>query len=197
MLDRFRFRPVVILSAVTVFATCVLSCAPAATGNATSVPAPTLAAAAPAKPAASAAAVSSPPPTQQPSAVASPSVSSAAPKPATAQLRISFPSAGQSVPAGSVQATVNYTGPTLVAAASATKLDDYHLHYLLDEDATPYLGTSATVPAGNPRIIHTAATQVTFDNIGAGPHTLVVMLSGSNHVSVNPAVSDRVTFTVS
>ena len=42
------------------------------------------------------------------------------------------------------------------------------------------------MPVGNPRIIHTAATQVSFDNVAAGSHTLTVLLTRSNHVSVTP-----------
>jgi hypothetical protein len=94
-----------------------------------------------------------------------------------------------------IQVSVNYNGPPLVPAASATKLDDYHLHYFLDEDAAPYLGTLVPVPMGNPRIVHTAATQLTFDNVPPGSHVVTVMLSGSNHISVIPPVSDQVTFT--
>jgi hypothetical protein len=91
---------------------------------------------------------------------------------------------------------VQYNGPALVAAASATKLDDYHLHYFLDVDATPYIGTQVPVPMGNPNIVHTAALQQSFDNVAAGPHTVTVMLSGSNHISVTPPLSAQVMFTV-
>lgn len=104
--------------------------------------------------------------------------------------------AGQSVPAGSIQVSVSYSGPPLVAAANATKLDDYHLHYFLDENVTPYDGTMVPVPTGNPHIVHSAATQVTFENVAAGSHTIAVMLSGSNHISVTPPLSDKVAFTV-
>jgi hypothetical protein len=88
------------------------------------------------------------------------------------------------VPAGSVQVSVQYSGPQLVAAASAAKLEDYHLHYFLDENAAPYIGTQVPVPMGNPRIVHTAALQVTFDNVAAGSHTVTVMLSGANHGAI-------------
>jgi hypothetical protein len=91
---------------------------------------------------------------------------------------------------------VQYNGPALVAAARATKLDDYHLHYFLDVDATPYIGTQVPVPMGNPNIVHTAALQQSFDNVAAGPHTVTVMLSGSNHISVTPPLSAQVMFTV-
>jgi hypothetical protein len=92
--------------------------------------------------------------------------------------------------------TVNYTGPTLVPAASATALDQYHLHYLLDVDPTPYIGTTTPMPTNNPNIIHTAATQLTFDNVAPGTHHIAVIMSGANHVSVSPPVSQQVTFTV-
>jgi len=100
------------------------------------------------------------------------------------------------VPLGSIQVSVDYAGPTLVAAADARKLDDYHLHYFLDVDATPYLGTVVPVPLDDARIIHTAATQVSFENVGPGRHTMTVMLSGANHISVNPPISDQTTFTI-
>jgi hypothetical protein len=84
-----------------------------------------------------------------------------------------------------------------VPAANATALDQYHLHYLLDVSATPYLGTLVPVPLGDPHMVHTAATEVQFDNVSSGSHTVTVMLSGSDHISVNPPLSDQVTFTVS
>jgi hypothetical protein len=127
----------------------------------------------------------------------SPSASAltAAPRPAGASLAFTEPTAGGTVAAGSVAATVNYSGPTLVAAGNATKLDDYHIHYLIDVDATPYIGTTVAIPLSDPRIIHTAATSVTIDNVAAGPHTLTVVMTGSNHISVNPPLSDKVSFT--
>jgi hypothetical protein len=82
-----------------------------------------------------------------------------------------------------------------VDAANATKLDDYHLHYFLDVDPTRYIGTTVPIPLGDPRIIHSAATNVTFDNVAAGTHTLAVVMTGSNHISVTPPVADKVTFT--
>lgn len=119
----------------------------------------------------------------------------AAPQPAGATLTISAPTAGQTVPAGSVQVSVQYSGPPLVAAATATKLDDYHLHYFLDENATPYTGTLVPVPMGNPHIVHSAALQVTFDTVAAGSHTVSVMMSGANHVSIAPPLTAQVMFT--
>jgi hypothetical protein len=92
--------------------------------------------------------------------------------------------------------SIDYTGPQLVPAAEAKKLDDYHLHYFLDEDAKPYIGTSLPIPTGNPKIVHSAAKEVSFDNVAAGSHTVAVVMSGNNHISVAPPLSDTVSFTV-
>src|SRR5438105_222705 len=174
----FWRRDLLATSVVGLIVCSLLGCTTATPSAPTSAPpaaAPTSAAAKPA---------SSP----SPSAVGSLSAAAlnpAAARPANATLKISAPTAGQSMPAGSIQVMIDYNGPTLVPAANSTKLDDLHLHYFLDESATPYLGTGVPVPAGNPRIIHTAALQQAFDNVTAGSHTVVVMLSGNNHVSVN------------
>ena len=207
-------RPVVAALALLVMAP--VGCTPPAPTIATTAPAtvsPTIAA--PAKVAASP--VSSPSPAAKqsaspspspspapaiapsvsPSPSASPSPGAAAPRPSDAALRITAPMTGQTVPAGSVQVSVSYTGAALVAAASATRVDEDHLHYILDENVAPYLGTLVPVPMGNPRIVHTAATQVTFDNVPAGSHTVTVMLTGNNHISVRPPLSEQVTFSVS
>jgi hypothetical protein len=106
------------------------------------------------------------------------------------------PTASTTVSAGSVTVTVNYVGPPLVEAASATKLEDYHLHYFLDVDPTPYIGTTVPIPVGNPRIMHSAATRVTFDNVEPGSHSLAVVMTGSNHISLNPPVAEQESFTV-
>jgi len=62
-------------------------------------------------------------------------------------------------------------------------------------DATPYLGTTTPIPAGNPHIVHTAELHVTFDNLAPGSHQLAVVLTGSNHISVNPPITQQINFT--
>jgi hypothetical protein len=131
---------------------------------------------------------------QSATAAASPSAV-AAPRPADARVKIVSPTTGETLQAGPVKVTLDYGGPTLVPAAQATKLDDYHLHYFLDEDAKLYMGGAAPIPAGNPRIVHSAAKEVNFDNVAAGTHTVTVIMTGNNHVGINPPVSDSVTFT--
>ncbi|HLG74092.1 MAG TPA: hypothetical protein VK009_27040 [Chloroflexota bacterium] len=100
------------------------------------------------------------------------------------------------MPAGDVTVSYDVAGTTLVAAADAKKLDDYHVHVLLDTDPTPYLPPNPQpVPTGNDKIIHTAAKSVTFKNVAPGQHTINVILTTSNHVSVNPPIQTSAKFT--
>jgi hypothetical protein len=119
-----------------------------------------------------------------------------APRPADAALRIVAPTNGAVVKAGSVKVSINYSGPSLVPGAQATKLTDYHLHYFLDADPKPYLGTGLPIPSGRPDILHSAAAEVTFDNVTPGDHTVSIVLGGSNHISVDPPLVDQVSFIV-
>jgi hypothetical protein len=122
----------------------------------------------------------------------------AALKPSDVLLTISTPRPGGTVsrvvPADSITLSVDYWGPPLVPADEARAVDEYHLAYFLDADATPYIGTLMPIPRCHPQIVHSALTQVNFDNVPGGSHSLTVLLVGSNSVSVNPPVSARVTF---
>jgi len=109
-----------------------------------------------------------------------------------ATLTIAQPPAGGSVPSGRVTVVVNYNGPSLVAAGTETNLNQYHLSYLLDVNASPYLQTNVPIPLGNASIIHTSKTQVSFDNVAPGSHLLAVILTGSNDVSPKPPVAQQI-----
>jgi len=119
-----------------------------------------------------------------------------APRPSDAFLKIASPAPNDAPSAGALRVRVEYRGPALVPGAESQKLTDYHLHYFLDEDAAPYLGTEVVIPSGNPKILRSAAQEVTFENVAAGAQTATVVLTGNNHISVSPATSDRVTFTI-
>jgi hypothetical protein len=123
-------------------------------------------------------------------------VNAAAPRPSDVSLRLISPRPSDVLTTGTITVKVSYIGPTLVPGAQATKVEDYHLHYFLDEDATPYIGMPRPIPTGNPHIVHSAATEVGFDNVGGGNHTVAVVMTGSNHISVAEPLSDTVTFTV-
>lgn len=135
-----------------------------------------------------------PAPTIVPQIASAPSL--AAPRPADASLKIVSPTPDQVLPAGPVKVSIDYSGPVLVPGVQAKKLDDYHLHFILDEDASQYIGTTRPIPAGNPNIIHSAAKEVTFDNVAPGQHTVTVLMSGNNHISVATPVTASVTFSV-
>jgi hypothetical protein len=113
-----------------------------------------------------------------------------------ATLTIAQPPAGATLPSGRVTVAVNYNGPALVAPGTATELNQYHLNYILDVNAGSYLQTNVPIPLGNPSIVQTSKTQVSFDDVAPGIHVLAVVLTGSNHVAVNPPVAQQISFTL-
>jgi len=112
------------------------------------------------------------------------------------QVTMTSPTNGATVPGPDVTVTIQVTGTTLVPAANATKLEDMHVHYFLDVDATPYLDGTTPIPAGNPAIVHSGALSNTFSNVAAGPHKVTVVLGLSDHRAVQPPVAPSVSFTV-
>lgn len=122
----------------------------------------------------------------------------AALRPPDVLLSISSPRAGEmmpeAMPAQEITVTVDYWGPRLVAAASAHAIDEYHLVFFLDVDDDAYVGTLLPAPRCTTAITHSAARSATFGRVVRGPHTVYVMLVGSNDVSVNPPVAASSTF---
>ncbi len=116
--------------------------------------------------------------------------------PSGVTVKITSPAPNASVPAGTLRVTYDVIGATLVPAAEARRVEDLHIHVLLDVDPTPYLGTTTSIPTGNPNIVHTAAREAAFNDVRPGQHRVTIILSGANHVSLRPPVSDSVTFTV-
>jgi hypothetical protein len=112
------------------------------------------------------------------------------------QVVITAPANGATVSGPDVTITIQVTGTTLVPAANATKLDDLHVHYVLDADPTPYLSGTTAIPAGNPNIVHSAALSNTFTGVGPGAHRVTVILGKSDHTAVQPPVAPAVSFTV-
>jgi hypothetical protein len=152
---------------------------PAAAPAAPAVPSPAVAAASP-----------------SPSVNPITTTSDVVPPPTGAAIKVTVPAASASVPAGDVRVAFDLTNVTTVPAAEAKKVDDLHVHVLLDVDPAAYLGTTTFIPLGNPSIIHTAAKEVTFKDVKAGSHKITVILTGANHISTKPTVSDTLTFTV-
>src|SRR6202040_554297 len=105
------------------------------------------------------------------------------------QVVITAPTNGGRVAGPDVTVTIQVTGTTLVPAANATKLEDLHVHYMLDVDPAPYLPGTTPIPAGNPNIVHSGALSNTFTGVAPGPHTVWVVLGFSNHTAVQPPVA--------
>jgi LPXTG-motif cell wall-anchored protein len=95
-----------------------------------------------------------------------------------------------------VTVTINVTGATLVPAANATRLEDLHVHYVLDTDTAPLTAGAAPIPSGDPKIVHAGATSNTFTDLAPGAHRVTVILGLSNHVAVQPPIAPSVSFTV-
>lgn len=112
------------------------------------------------------------------------------------QIVITSPSNGATIPGPDVTVTIQVTGATLVPAASATKLEDLHVHYMLDVDPSPYLPGTTPIPQGNPNIVHSGAMSNTFTNVAPGAHRVAVVLGFSNHTVVQPPVAPAASFTV-
>jgi LPXTG-motif cell wall-anchored protein len=112
------------------------------------------------------------------------------------QIVITAPSDGARVAGPDVTVTIRVTGTTLVPAADAQKLEDMHVHYLLDVDPAPYLSGATPFPQGNPNIVHSGALSNTFTGVAAGAHKVAVVLGLSNHLAVQPPVDPSVSFTL-
>jgi hypothetical protein len=171
------------------------ACGPAAP-TPTNAPKPPAAPAAASPAAVASPAVAAPSPSPSPSPNPVTTTSEVIPPPNGAAIKITSPSASGTVPAGDLKVTYDLTNITTVPAADARKIDDLHVHVLLDVDPAPYIGTSIFIPPNNPSIIHTAAREVTFNDVKAGQHRVTVILTGANHISTRPPVTDTLTFTV-
>src|ERR1700716_342874 len=82
-----------------------------------------------------------------------------------AQVVVTAPANGATVAGPNVTVTINVTGTTLVPAANATRLEDLHVHYVLDGDPTTLASGAAPIPSGNPNIVHSGATSTTFMDV--------------------------------
>ena len=112
------------------------------------------------------------------------------------QITITSPVNGATVPGPNVTITINVSGTTLVPAAQATRLEDLHVHYLLDTDPSPWLDGTTAIPAGDPNIVHSGSTSNTFNDVAPGAHRVVVVLGFSDHRAVQPPVDPSVSFSV-
>jgi hypothetical protein len=115
---------------------------------------------------------------------------------AAQEVRITSPANGATVAGPDVTIAIAVSGTTLVPAAEATRLEDLHVHYMLDTDAAPYLSGTTPVPTGNPNIVHSGALSNTFGGVAPGAHRVTVLLGYSNHAAFQPPVAPSVSFQV-
>jgi len=93
--------------------------------------------------------------------------------------------------------SVTVTPPVNLKAAKDADAASYHLHYFVDIDPSTVVQGGQAVPAGNPKIIHSAATTQDVGALAAGKHTIWVVLGDVGHVVCSPVVQGSVSFDVS
>jgi len=102
-------------------------------------------------------------------------------------------SAPPTVPLGQdAKITATVSGIQLVAADGDTSGKTGHLHYFVDKAPTP-AGQPIPKEAG---ITHTAETTLSVPGLGAGEHTVWVVVGNGGHVPLVPPAQAKVTFTV-
>ncbi len=79
-----------------------------------------------------------------------------------------------------VPATLN------IKAAAAADATSFHLHYFVD---TPATAAGATIPSGDPKIIHSGTTTQDLGALAAGSHTVTVVLGQVNHTACDTRAS--------
>jgi hypothetical protein len=109
-------------------------------------------------------------------------------------IRITGPASGATV-AGPVELSVDIQGVTVKPAAEGDP-NAYHYHALVDVDPSTVLQPGQPIPTGQANIIHTADSKLMLNDLTPGQHSVVVVLTRTDHVPLNPNVQDRVTFTV-
>lgn len=105
-------------------------------------------------------------------------------------------SAPATAPAGEpVNVSMTVEGLSLVKADGDTAGRTGHLHLFVDKAPTP---AGQPIPAGDPKIIHTAETTAAISDLTPGEHTIWVVAGDGVHMPLSGgAVMDKVTVTVS
>ncbi len=84
-------------------------------------------------------------------------------------------------------------GFSLVKADGDTSGRTGHLHLFVDRPPTP---PGQPIPAGDPKIIHTAETTAAINDLTPGEHTIWVVAGDGTHMPLSAGVMDKVTVTV-
>ena len=71
-----------------------------------------------------------------------------------------------------------------------------HHHLLIDVDPVTVVQAGVPLPPGQANIIHTIEPSRQLMDLAPGPHTVTVVLTGTDHVPFSPSIQDQVSFTV-
>jgi eukaryotic-like serine/threonine-protein kinase len=109
-------------------------------------------------------------------------------------LSILEPAEGARV-SGPVTVQVEVTGATLKPPGEGDP-EARHLHYFLDTDPAATVPIGKPIPIDQPSIVHSGSATHTFRDLSPGAHTVWVVLSGADHVPLDPPVAGKVSFAV-
>ena len=111
----------------------------------------------------------------------------------------------QTIAACPTGATMTITAPTAAApttvsvtitpaqnikAAAVADTTSLHMHYFVD---TPATAAGATIPSGDPKVLHSGTTTQDLGTLAAGSHTVIAVLGQLNHTACDTRAT--VTFT--
>ena len=116
------------------------------------------------------------------------------PKALIPTVKIVKPSAGSSLPVGSVEVAIEVGNFTLAAPGGPVVAGQGHVHYYLDVAIPTAPGAPAVTAAGTYKA--TGSATATWENVTAGTHTLGVQLVNNNHTPLTPPVTTTVSITL-
>jgi hypothetical protein len=111
-----------------------------------------------------------------------------------ATVRITSPANGATID-GPVMIGVEVNGAT-VKHWNEQDPTAVHHHLLVDVDPSTVVQSGVPLPPGQASIIHTIDLNRELMDLAPGPHTVTVVLTGTDHVPFSPAIQDQVSFTV-
>ena len=122
-------------------------------------------------------------------------ISFLSPSAATAQTIAACPTGATmtiTAPTAAAPTTVNViiTPAQNIKPAAAADTTSLHLHYFVD---TPATAAGATIPSGDPKVIHSGTTTQDLGTLAAGSHTVIAVLGQLNHTACDTRAT--VTFT--